>query len=92
MDAITAIDTVVANFLVAINVHAILLLIQYPRWDIINGVFFLRVTCSKDVVPEAPIESVVASTVVVMFNMIVQVKCSGIMRQQSINTCQETYC
>jgi hypothetical protein len=66
-----------ANFTISIaaiatiQVHAIPLLIQYPRWDILYWMFLFWVACAKDAVPKTPVEGVVASTVMMMFDMTV---------------------
>lgn len=66
-----------------------LLRLDLPRGHIALGESLLGVPCAEDEVPEAPVETEVAISVVVVVGVVVEVQLASIVGQESVDAGQE---
>lgn len=64
--------------------------LDLPRWHVSRRETLLRVPCTEDEVPEAPVEAEVAVSVVVMVGVVVEVQFASIVGEEGVDAGQET--
>lgn len=67
-------------------------LLHDPGGDVLDWVLLLGIAGAENIVPEAPVQPVIASPVVVVLHVVVEVQSPPVMRQQCVDRSQEADC